>query len=620
MPSAHTIEKHGSTTAPPRAAPSEAQDSQEELPVRARRVPGAGWREALLTVFAGLLALGAGSAIMRVWDYGIRVPFAYGGDALASLMFAKGIVDNGWVQVNPYLGAPGRLEMYDYPLGGDNVNFLIMKVFAGFTDSPAVVLNLFYLTTFLLIGMTTYAVLRRLTVSIPFAMLGAAMFAITPYHFSRGVGHALLSAYYMVPVGVYLAVRLYQGRRVPRRSAGRASWLSWQGAVLALACIVLGGTGVYYAAFSCLLIFGLGTLGVIRHRSWGVLVAMLITLALIGGSSIANQASTISYRKDHGDNPLVGHRVPQESEIYALNITQLLLPLPGNHIAALDHARTRYVTTSAEATGESMSPLGTVPSIGLIASLLVVLALVAFPVTGRRRRWVDVAAPLSIAVVALLLIATKGGFSALFNYGVDPSIRAWGRASVVIAFLSIAVLMLLVSTALGRRPGRWRALPWAVAVLLGAVVAYDQATPIYILPKAQWESSWEADEAMGRKVEAALPKRAMVYQLPYVAWPESVPVPGQDGSYDNARAYLHTRDVRWSFASMSGRPQDIGPKLADLEPAELVPRLRDLGFRAVWFDRSAYASRPEFEKQLTDQLGTPIVEGASDRFAVFSLA
>lgn len=579
------------------------------------------------TLLAGVLALVAGCGVLRVWNYDLHRPLAYGGDSVSSLMFVKGIVDNGWVQVNPWLGAPGRLEMYDYPLGGDNVNFAIMKVMAMFTDQAAVVLNGFYLLTFVLIGITSFLVMRRLDIDVPFALLGAVLVAITPYHFSRYVSHLLLSAYYMLPIGMYLAIRLYQGRGLARRDGSRLPWI--RNAALVAACLVLGATGVYYAVFTCVAVVLLGALGAIRHRSWGVVLASALVVALIGGSVIVNQASTILHTRAEGKNAQVGQRQPNEAEIYGLNITQLLLPVPGHRIDGFDHARTRYITTSSEVTGESMSPIGSTATIGFFAVLVVLAVVSAMPALEPRRRWLDAAVAISLIVVGFVLIATTGGLGTLFNYAVNPSIRAWGRMTVALAFLCTVMTMLLVSTAV-RSPRVERRLGWLrigrvalaapLAALLLAVGAWaDQASPSYQVDPS-WKPIWDADEAMGRDTERALPSGAMVYQLPYVAFPESPPHPGQDGSYDNARPYLHTTRIHWSFAAMRGRSDDIGPQLDPLPPAQLVERLRDLEFDAVWIDRRAYADRPAFEQELGQLLGAPVVEGAVDnRFAIYRL-
>ena len=85
----------------------------------------------------GLMAMLAYAVSARLWRGDLGVPFTYTNDAEAMMMIAKGIIDHGWIQSNPSLGAPNGQVWFDYPLGGDNLNFALMKAVSLFTSSPA---------------------------------------------------------------------------------------------------------------------------------------------------------------------------------------------------------------------------------------------------------------------------------------------------------------------------------------------------------------------------------------------------------------------------------------------------------------------------------------------------
>jgi hypothetical protein len=75
-----------------------------------------GLRKTLLTCAAtATLALFLGAAGVRIWKLDLRVPFTYSHDAFPVLMWTKSVVDTGWWMTNDHLGAPGRMEMADYP-------------------------------------------------------------------------------------------------------------------------------------------------------------------------------------------------------------------------------------------------------------------------------------------------------------------------------------------------------------------------------------------------------------------------------------------------------------------------------------------------------------------------
>jgi len=96
-------------------------------------------RRAEFLVYLGtfLLALGILFWVLRLWRADLRVPFAYEEDCLPILTWTKTMLDHGWWLTNPNLGAPGRLEMYDYPTNC-NLHFLVLKALCLFTTDPAV--------------------------------------------------------------------------------------------------------------------------------------------------------------------------------------------------------------------------------------------------------------------------------------------------------------------------------------------------------------------------------------------------------------------------------------------------------------------------------------------------
>ena len=83
----------------------------------------------------------------------------------------------------------------------------------------------------------------------------------------------------------------------------------------------------------------------------------------------------------------------------------------------------------------------------------------------------------------------------------------------------------------------------------------------------------------------------MVFQLPLNEFPEGSP-PGTMGTYDPARAYLHSKTLRWSFGAMKGRFGDSWQKYAvDRPTPETLRTIALAGFSGVWVDRDGYADR-----------------------------
>ena len=140
--------------------------------------------------------------------------------------------------MNPSLGAPFGLQLYDFPQGGDNLSLLLVRLLGLFSHNPAWVLNVFFMLTFALVAASAFAAFRLLGVSIGAAIVGGCIFALLPYHFYRGESQVLLSAYYGVPLGALLFIRLWAAPGLFAR--GRDHWLSGTSVFTVTCCLVVG--------------------------------------------------------------------------------------------------------------------------------------------------------------------------------------------------------------------------------------------------------------------------------------------------------------------------------------------------------------------------------------------
>ena len=70
--------------------------------------------------------------LLRLWQADLRVPLYYGGDTIFYTMSVKGMIDNGWFWQNSFIGAPGSLQMYDFPYV-DNAVGVVLWVISIFT-------------------------------------------------------------------------------------------------------------------------------------------------------------------------------------------------------------------------------------------------------------------------------------------------------------------------------------------------------------------------------------------------------------------------------------------------------------------------------------------------------
>jgi phosphoglycerol transferase len=157
------------------------------------------------------------------------------------------------------------------------------------------------------------------------------------------------------------------------------------------------------------------------------------------------------------------------------------------------------------------------------------------------------------------------------------------------------------------------------ALALLAVGLYDQTFPRLKVSSQQVRRAFQTDREFVRAVEQSLPEGAAVFQLPYVPYPESVPV-GEINHYVPSVGYLHSERLRWSYAATKGRPTAERNADAASAPAEqLVPHLVLQGFTAVWLDRWGYPNRrPPVEGGLAALADGPPLVSPDERYAVFA--
>ncbi|HEX6283885.1 MAG TPA: hypothetical protein VFZ71_03380, partial [Pyrinomonadaceae bacterium] len=117
-------------------------------------------KRASLYITAAVLCLLILGVFYKIWRADLRVPFYYSGDSLFYSMIIRGTIDNGWYWQNPAIGAPGGLQLYDFP-GIDNSVAVLILLLSIFTSNAMLVLNLFYLLTFPLATVASFYVLRQ---------------------------------------------------------------------------------------------------------------------------------------------------------------------------------------------------------------------------------------------------------------------------------------------------------------------------------------------------------------------------------------------------------------------------------------------------------------------------
>jgi hypothetical protein len=592
-----------STTTPPStprttALPTEARSTRSEGHSERR---GPWWTtEWALYLTGAVLNLGVTAFMLRLWRATWTVPFFYTGDAVGSAAHLKATFEWGWYEYQPDLGAPYGQRYHDFAFS-DNLHLVLLKAFRPFTESWPVAFNAYYVLAFVACGIGMLWFLRREGVGRSLSLVLSVLFAVAPYHFWRNEAHLFLGAYWTVPLTLVVVMAALRGEPLWTPRAGRSGLvgrLTGRGAAVAVILVAAGSATAYYAVFGGVLLAFAGLIALGRTRSWRRFGGVVAAGALLVAAFVVNLLPDLLYARQVGTNPNAVVRGADQGEVWGFKLTSLLLPAQGHPIAAWAKFRETYDATHP--LPSERPALGIICAVALVTVFAISVVRIAHRSEGaaspdalRRRRAV---ADLCAMSVLTFLLGTVGGLGAVISF-LNEAIRGWNRTSIFLSALLLAVVGLLIDggvdrarRALDRRRRRFgltRLLAPAAAAVLLLVGVADQQVAQSVPPYAVSAAMWNSDEAFVRQIEATVPAGSLMFQLPYVAFPEAGTA-YEAGDADLLKLSLHSTQLRWSLGGIKGRPEtDWVWKLLQRPPDQVVEAVTKMGFGAIVVDRAA---------------------------------
>lgn len=549
---------------------------------------------------------------LRLWDWRPGVPLGLGGDSTQVLLQVRAIMDGDAFGSTHRVGAPFGLNASWFATG-DQLNFLAIRVIGLFTDSPATASAVFFVAGYPAAALAAYWLARQLGTARPAAVTVGVLFSAVPGH-QQWFGHLWLSAYWVLALSVWLAVRIATGGTVwPPVHALRAgspgrrqAWLRVaQGAAIALA---VGLSDAYYVAFTLILLAAAlavrwGTVRNLRAMLPGVAATALVAVSCATTLALA----VVARRGDVVTSEVPAHRTIEESQRYAGRIIDLLLPWSEHRVPAV-----RWITTvygyAAPGTSERHA-LGVIGVCGLVMLVVVLLRAVA----GSRRPAPVVGTLAALALVSLAFYTT-GGLGSVVALFFTTQIRTWARLGIVIALLSLLAVGLWMT-----KVGRRRRVAWPLAAGLLLVGCLDQTNPGAAPDYASLSARSAQLRGFSAQLAAATTAPCAVFQLPVTPYPEE-PGFGGMGDYDHLLPGIDAPStLTWSFGAIRGTSSSDWQLALPVDRIpDLVPDLRAAGFCAVEVDRSGYEGSTDPTDGLRSILGPPVAQ--TDRLVAFDLS
>ena len=544
---------------------------------------------------------------LRLWRTDIRVPMYYWGDTLPQLAIAKSIADGGWIWFIDRLGAPFGFVMAAYPQNLTTTS-IVLKGLSFLSKEPGLLLNVYWLSTIVAASVNAHLALRVLGYGRSSAIVFATLYAFLPYAFYRNVAHVSL-VFMFVPVLAAYAVQ------IAANTAGslRSRW----GMYVVICAIAQAFDYIYYTFFAAFVFIVAGVLAWSYHGSARrARIAFALCMVLVISAMINLTPSILAWSRD-GKPPNDFDKTAAQAEIYGLKLRQLLSPVQPSRLESLRAFGEKERQFPNENENRS-TRLGIVLSIGFVAMLAQLLFSPRLAAQARAS---------GALTLACVLLATVGGFGAIFNLLVTPDIRAYNRIVVFIAFFTIVYLAHVADRWMARIDNgermRWPSgaagFAMAFVLILGVLDEGQAARPI-VGRYAVDAQTFHAERSFVREIERRYPNGGAVMQLPETVFtPDDGRVKMQ--AYDHARAYLASDKLSWSWPSYSSRRHTWYESLGNPADSGFLDRLLASGFVGVWIDRFGYepADLATLEHALTARLGSPLVGGPQQRYAYFDL-
>ena len=536
-----------------------------------------------------------------------QVPLEYGqkgadGDATAVLANIKAASEG---EFPPFLvknfsrvGAPYHGNWSDIP-NPEGWQYFLPGLLARFTGLFAAA-NFAVLLAQVLACICFYIVARLLNCKWWWAFAGGLAFGFAQFALARSLHHLNVTNYWYIPFCLLIA------EWITRNEMGEYRGRRYIFAIIA--SFVIGMQSPYYTNMFLQLTL-LGAFYQYFRQGWK---PVLQAGGIVGASAVGfllMNVNTMYYHFTHGPNSGGLVREFKWLELSALKFVDLLIP-PQDHplFGGIGQA---YYGEAGRAYDPAAVKMVAFPSEvppSCYLGILGIACLVWLAVIAIRRLLKEPGRNLPLEawqVLWVLAFSVVGGLNCLAGIVGVQLFRSTTRYCIFI----LPILLLFAIRRLSKKQ-----IPTEVGIVLAGICAlvalWDQTPPTAEMETGITETRRvvDSDRKFTQKIETALPKGAMIFQIPIMEFPES-PAPNMP-SYDHFRPYLHSEHLRVSFGAIKGRPwtnwqKDFGQSMFQNMQGFKggIQTLESYGFAAIYINRNGLPEKGEGLLKIFRDLG-----------------
>lgn len=473
------------------------------------------------------------------------------------------------------LGWPGELNFSGYPVGQttDLLMFRLIRRLTGVSDLGTLI-HIMSILKVVPIALAVFIFARLLKIPRILALAISIGYSISTFNLVRSEGHIFLSFSWAIPLGLSAIYLAFQSSK--RQSDGTFARRGWRHYLAISALLVLVAfSGFYYTLFMGMLAFallvpiavsevwvqrslppkqGLGRLlrQVFNRISSFIYVLFFLVLGLF--------YQTVPILLEASKNPTltgIADRSPIEAVVYAGTLDSFFYDSSSLFLRMIKRQDLlNFLSGRISWEGSQLgATAGIAAYVGIAFLVYTVIKRFFFANSNAQKSKESLFADPKIQFVSYLLaVAFALYISSPFNFAISrvlPEIRAWGRMSVVLTMLILALLALLITKVWNRRliAGVLTALILLIPMSEAYFFHHDRPTSVALSAAAEQSHALRTSTLVAMK--GIYPQNCPIFIAPVYPFPEFDRQ--DDNNIDYAELDLPLQDngyFRWSYPAV----------------------------------------------------------------------